>query len=44
MDGTGRDMLQFIFHRAVSGNNIKWKTEELDSEQLSNYCKNSCKR
>lgn len=33
MDGTGRDVLQFMFHRAVSGNNIQWKTEELDSDR-----------
>ena len=33
MDGTERDMLQFVVYRAESGNDIKWTTEELDSER-----------
>lgn len=33
VDGTERDMFQFMFHRAISGNDMKWRTEELDSER-----------
>ena len=32
MDGTERGMLQFVFYRAESGNNIKLIPEELDSK------------
>lgn len=33
MDGTERDMLQFVVYQAESGNDIKWTTGELDSER-----------
>ena len=33
VDGTERDMLQFVVYWAESGNDVKWTTEELDSER-----------
>lgn len=40
MDGRKRDILQFTFHRAVSGKSMKGKTEDfIQEDQLGNYYK-----